>query len=153
VYCLHVCLVSTVSGLCKNTHGRASASSKHITKLEQSTFLRYLRSRWKPWNINWRGRLSTDDLLIEVACFVAEVNNVCKIKMSYSKLLSTRRSIVSNRSSPFIKVSLIFTIEDFDLWNGRRLGCSGASTSDRITYVLIDDLSKLTEGSYVSWHI
>ncbi len=37
-----VCLVSTVSGCCKNAHGRGSASSSHKTKLEQSTFLRYL---------------------------------------------------------------------------------------------------------------
>ncbi len=37
-----VCLVSTVSGGCKNSLGRTSASSRHITKLEQSTFLRYL---------------------------------------------------------------------------------------------------------------
>jgi hypothetical protein len=41
-----VCLVSTVSGCSKNTLGRASASSGHITKLEQSTFLRYL---WKQY--------------------------------------------------------------------------------------------------------
>jgi hypothetical protein len=39
-----VCLVSTVSGRCKNTLGRASASSRRITKLEQFTFLRYLWS-------------------------------------------------------------------------------------------------------------
>ncbi len=37
-----VCLVSTVSGCPKNTLRRASASSGLITKLEQSTFLRYL---------------------------------------------------------------------------------------------------------------
>ncbi len=36
------CLVSTVSGCCKNTLGRASTNSWHVTKLEQSTFLRYL---------------------------------------------------------------------------------------------------------------
>ncbi len=36
-----VCLVSTVSGCHKNILGRASASSRHITKLEQSTFLSY----------------------------------------------------------------------------------------------------------------
>ncbi len=35
-----VCLVSTVSGLHKNALGRGRASSKHITKLEQSTFLK-----------------------------------------------------------------------------------------------------------------
>jgi hypothetical protein len=39
-YLVH--LVSTVSGCHKNTLGSASASSRHITKLEQSTFLRYL---------------------------------------------------------------------------------------------------------------
>ncbi len=37
-----VCLVSTVSGRCKNALGKRSASSGHITKLEQSPFLRYL---------------------------------------------------------------------------------------------------------------
>ncbi len=36
------CLVSTVSGHSKNTLRRATASSGHISKLEQSTFLRYL---------------------------------------------------------------------------------------------------------------
>jgi hypothetical protein len=35
-----VCLVCTVSGCCKNPLGRGSASSRQITKLEQSTFLR-----------------------------------------------------------------------------------------------------------------
>jgi hypothetical protein len=34
-----VCLASTVSGCCKNAPGRGSASSGHITKLEQSIFL------------------------------------------------------------------------------------------------------------------
>ncbi len=33
------CLVSTVSACCKNALGTPSASSKHITKLEQSTLL------------------------------------------------------------------------------------------------------------------
>jgi hypothetical protein len=37
-----VCLVSTVSGCRKNTLGRARVSIRHITKLEQSTFLKYL---------------------------------------------------------------------------------------------------------------
>jgi hypothetical protein len=41
IACL-VCLVSTVSSCHKNTLGRVSASSGHITKLEQSTFLGYL---------------------------------------------------------------------------------------------------------------
>jgi hypothetical protein len=34
-----VCLVSTVSGCHENALGRGSASSRHITKLEQSTFV------------------------------------------------------------------------------------------------------------------
>jgi hypothetical protein len=34
-----VCLVSTVSGCRKDALGKGSASSGHITKLEQSTFL------------------------------------------------------------------------------------------------------------------
>ncbi len=37
-----VCLVSTVSGRCKNTLRRASTRSRHITILEQSSFIRYL---------------------------------------------------------------------------------------------------------------
>jgi hypothetical protein len=36
------CLVSTVSGRYKNILRRVSANSGHITKLEQSTLLRYL---------------------------------------------------------------------------------------------------------------
>jgi hypothetical protein len=43
IACL-VCLVCTLSGHCKNTLGRASASGGLLTKLEQSTFLRYLWS-------------------------------------------------------------------------------------------------------------
>jgi hypothetical protein len=37
-----VCFASTVSGGRKNALGRGSVSCGHITKLEQSTFLRYL---------------------------------------------------------------------------------------------------------------
>jgi hypothetical protein len=33
-----ICMVSTVGGCCKNTLGKGSTSSRHITKLEQSTF-------------------------------------------------------------------------------------------------------------------
>ncbi len=44
-----VCLVCTVSGCRKNAPGRPCASSWHITKLEQSTLLRYLWS-WQ-WNL------------------------------------------------------------------------------------------------------
>jgi len=41
-------MVRTVSGRCTNTLGRASASNRHITKLEQSTFLRYLCMNSEP---------------------------------------------------------------------------------------------------------
>ncbi len=34
-----VCLVSTVSGQCKDDLGKGCVSNEHITKLEQSTFL------------------------------------------------------------------------------------------------------------------
>ncbi len=37
-----VCLVGIVSGYQKNAFGRGSTSNKRITKLEQSTFLRYM---------------------------------------------------------------------------------------------------------------
>ncbi len=37
-----VCLVSTVSGRCKNALGRGSANSRHITKLEQSRISFYI---------------------------------------------------------------------------------------------------------------
>jgi hypothetical protein len=43
-----------------------------------------------PGNPNWRGRLSTVDLTIKVACFCKKVNNVCNIKSPWSKLVSTR---------------------------------------------------------------
>jgi hypothetical protein len=54
-----------------------------------------LKTTWHcPGNTNWRGRLSTVDLFIEVACFVDKVNNIFIIKSSRSKLVSTRRSTV-----------------------------------------------------------
>ncbi len=45
-------------------------------------------------NTNWGGRLSTVDLLIEVACFVKKENNIYNMKKSWYKLVSTRRSTV-----------------------------------------------------------
>ena len=47
-----------------------------------------------PGNTNWRGRLSTVGLLIEVACFCKKSKNVCKIKRSCIKQVCRRRSIV-----------------------------------------------------------
>jgi len=49
---------------------------------------------------NWRGRLSTVDLLIKVACFVKEVYNIFNWKSSWSKL-----SIKG-----FLKIALIDTM-------------------------------------------
>ncbi len=70
-----VCLVSTVSGHCKNTLGRASTSSGHITKLEQSTFLRYL----------WR--LYTD--YIQIQRVIKNDNRHSKVKKN-TPLLAVR---------------------------------------------------------------
>ncbi len=48
----------------------------------------------EPGNANWKGRNSTVDLRIKVACFVIKVNNVCRIESTWSKLVSTRSSTV-----------------------------------------------------------
>jgi hypothetical protein len=50
----------------------------------------------KPENL--RGRLSTVDLLIKLACFVKDENNVCILKVSLYKLVSARRSTVLSLS-------------------------------------------------------
>ncbi len=58
----HVCLLSTVSGRCKDALGKGSASGQHITKLKHYTFLqismdvyfiRYLWSRQNEIIICW----------------------------------------------------------------------------------------------------
>ncbi len=64
----------------------------------------FLMKIWKGWNqnfekwltrnTNWKGRLSTVDLLIKVAHFVTKDNNSFRIKLSLSKVVSTRRSTV-----------------------------------------------------------
>ncbi len=70
-----VCLVSTVRGCCKHTLGRASASSRHRTKLEQSTFLRC------PWN-------NPKALLFTVWCIqISKKKRFCIFKWSH--VLST----------------------------------------------------------------
>ncbi len=48
----------------------------------------------KAWNTNRRGRLSTVDLLIKVACFVTKAVYIFDIKTSRSKLVSIRKSTV-----------------------------------------------------------
>ncbi len=42
----------------------------------------YVHACAQPENTNSRGRLSTIDLLIEVACFATQVNNIFNLKMS-----------------------------------------------------------------------
>jgi hypothetical protein len=49
-------------------------------------------------------RLSTVDLLIKVACFEANVNNIFNIKRSLSKQVSTRRSTVCTEPSPSVRL-------------------------------------------------
>jgi hypothetical protein len=65
--------------------GKGTASS--------SLFLGYKLKPW-PGNPHRKGKLSTDDLLIKVTCFVKKVNNIFNIEMSWSRLISTRRSTV-----------------------------------------------------------
>jgi len=48
-------------------------------------------STGKPY---WRGRLSTVDLLIKVVSFVKKVNIILNLNMGWSRIVSTRRSIV-----------------------------------------------------------
>jgi hypothetical protein len=50
-------------------------------------------------------RLSAVDLLINIACFVKEVNNIFNTKRGRSKLVSTMRLTVL--SLPFSKTSLV----------------------------------------------
>ncbi len=45
---------------------------------------------------NLKGRLTTIDLLIKLACFVTKVSNIFSLKMSRSELVITRRSTVLN---------------------------------------------------------
>jgi hypothetical protein len=47
-------------------------------------------------NTNWKKRLSTLDLVIQVACFVTNVIHIFDVKLSRTKLISTRRSTVLN---------------------------------------------------------
>ncbi len=48
---------------------------------------------WMSWR-HWKGRLSTVDLLIKVACFSTKTNNIVNIIMRSSKLVGARRSAV-----------------------------------------------------------
>jgi hypothetical protein len=50
-----------------------------------------------------REGVSTVDLLIKVDVFVKKVNNVFNVKMSWSKLVSTRRSTVRSHP-PLVRV-------------------------------------------------
>jgi hypothetical protein len=60
------------------------------------------------------GRFSTVDLLIKEAGFVKKVNNIFSIKMSYSELVSTRRSTVLSLPA-HSKASLVFVSRELNL--------------------------------------
>jgi hypothetical protein len=62
-----------------------------------------LSGKSREGNTNWSG--STIDLLIKLACFVRKIIYIFSVKMSRSKLVCTRRSIVL--SLPFSKGSLV----------------------------------------------
>ncbi len=98
-----------------------------------------LKTTWHcPGNTNWRGRLSTVDLFIEVACFVDKINNILIIKSSRSKLVRTRRSTVlglplqlgfpalslsfglpnsTHLSSPQVIENLIYCVDKMACWH------------------------------------
>jgi hypothetical protein len=64
-----------------------------------------------PGNTNWRGRLSTVDLLIKVACFVKRVNNNLILKGEYINLLVQGGQLYL--AFPFSKISLVLSIVTF----------------------------------------
>jgi hypothetical protein len=88
---------------------------------------------YKPGNPFWGGRLSTNVLLVKVACFLKEVSHIFNIKSSWFKLVSSRRSTVL--SLPFIKGSLTYAKKSFttvhgQLWQaGQNMGRVFNSTS------------------------
>jgi hypothetical protein len=66
IACL-ACLVITVSGRHNNALGRGSASSRHITKLEQSTFLdTYVRMADCGFKINYNDKRYTKAALLAI---------------------------------------------------------------------------------------
>ncbi len=82
-HALNMCRTHTLSLLHTrtHTHSRSHMCSAH---------------RWnrKPGNPIWKGRLSTVHLLIKVDSFVEKIINVFSFKMSWYKLVSTRRPTV-----------------------------------------------------------
>ncbi len=76
---LHLYLSSTISPTLS-----LSLSLIYVYLNLSSHSLPLYKSLWndQPGNPNRRGRLSTVDLLIKVACFVKKVNNVFSIKSS-----------------------------------------------------------------------
>ncbi len=74
---------------------------------------------YKPGNPFWSGRLSTNGLLVKVACFVKGVSHIFNIKSSWFKLVCSRRSTVL--SLPFSKGSLPYAIKSFTTVHGQTL--------------------------------
>jgi hypothetical protein len=59
-------------------------------------------------NTDRKGRVSTVDLLIRVACFVKKVDKIFNVKRSLSKLFSTRRSTVLSLPLHLVFPGLVF---------------------------------------------
>ncbi len=70
------------------------AAAKRCHAIQHNLLICDTHHTWKSeWEVDtyWRARLSTVGLLI---CFITKLNNIFSIKMSRSKLVSTRRSTV-----------------------------------------------------------
>jgi len=58
----------------------------------------------EPWSSNWRGVLSTVDLLIMVSCFVKKVHNIFNTKRCKSELVAAWRSTVLTEPSRSVRL-------------------------------------------------
>ncbi len=56
--------------------------SNPAANVKENSRISCQKSRVNPGNTNLRGKLSTVDLLIKVACFVTKVNDIFNIKRS-----------------------------------------------------------------------
>ncbi len=70
-------------------HNSENCSSRYIRK-RMFCYVTHFSSG----NTNWRGRLCTINLLIEIGCFVAKLNNIFNEKWHGHNLLVKRRSTV-----------------------------------------------------------
>ncbi len=102
----------TVPATCRTRFTLSSASPEYLCSERTRSWSRSIRftacrkmssigSSWSrkfwsfnPWKSDREGRTSTVDLRIKVACFVKKFINIFNLKMSWYKLVCTRRSIV-----------------------------------------------------------